>query len=800
LLTKKLLLQENQPEIEKTRLAWSRELLVTVFFLGLALVFTWPLALHWREAIPGDGRDGWQMVWNLWWVRYALEHGQNPFQTDLLFYPQGTGLYLHALNALNGFLSLPVQYLTGSAIPGYNFIVLFSLTFSAYGAFCLARYLWGSTLAALLAGVAFGFSSYHFAHLLGHLNLISSEFIPFYILFLLQATNRKQYWKRPALLAVLMLLCGMLLELQYILYLAIFSAFYLLYLVGFEIFYRWRKLASPRPGLPGTLGRATLIAGLFLLLSLPFTIPMLNEALTNPNTVPAREDSIYSADALAYLYPSPFHPLWGSAMKDVIRPWTATLIEKVVFPGYTVYLLILLSFVFWLIRRLSPRTISDNPAQSSALSTQHSDSSNPTQSSVLSPQSREWKPGATFWLLVALVFIVLSFGRRLHINGVEHGPTLPAALIYKLPLLNITRVPSRYAVIALLSLGLIASKTLADLRFQIYDLRFTKKVAKTGDSEGNSYSNPNRKSEIVNLKSVLVCLAVAALIFELWPAPYQLAYYNVPEFYKNLAADNGRYAILDIPMNVGRDYQYTSDYLEAQMEHHKPLLGGYISRNPVYPPFYGVPVFWEFSQFQPAPRPDILPTLSLDDQRAILDYFGVRYLVVHKDLVRGTRQEAVLSLAYKLFPQGPIYDKENLVVFEVPPGQSKPLHFANLVQPTWYETEKGGDGHYSRWAQGQQAGIDLWSDRARTVEINVPAWSFNEPHPVEFVLNGQSLAQHEIGQEPQVAQLKLELKPGRNRLDLKIGGKVNRPSDLGPGNDTRELTIAVGEIKINWGE
>ena len=165
--------------------------------------------------------------------------------------------------------------------------------------------------------------------------------------------------------------------------------------------------------------------------------------------------------------------------------------------------------------------------------------------------------------------------------------------------------------------------------------------------------------------------------------------------------------------------------------------------------------------------------------------------------MRGKQQEAALGYAFKLFPQGPVYDAENLVAFEVPPAtDSGPLFFANLVQPTWYDTEKDGEGHYSRWAQGNRAGLDLWSDQTRTIEVSLPIWSFHEPHPVELVFNGVSVMKREVGEEPQQLELKLELKPGQNRLDIAIGGKVNRPADLGPGNDTRSLTVGVGEIKF----
>ena len=39
-------------------------------------------------------------------------------------------------------------------------------------------------------GFVFGFSPYHFAHLIGHMNLSSLQWIPFYVLLLLKALDK----------------------------------------------------------------------------------------------------------------------------------------------------------------------------------------------------------------------------------------------------------------------------------------------------------------------------------------------------------------------------------------------------------------------------------------------------------------------------------------------------------------------------------------------------------------------------------------------------------------------------------
>jgi len=734
---------------------------VLFFYLALAIAFTWPMILHFGEGVPGQngGHDNWQMVWNLWWVRYAVEHGQNPFHTNLMFWPGGTNLYLHALNAFNGFLSLPVQYVadwagTGArgAMAGYNFIVLWSLVVGALGARWLAAWLWGKGWGALLAGLAYGFSTYQFDHLLGHLNLVSSEFIPFYILFWLKTLTAPTSWLKPALLAVLFLILNTFLELQYVLYLAIFSWLCLIYITAVRFWEVWGKRAKAGSSwlvfVKQSWLRAAFIAATFLLVTLPFSLNALHDALTNPNTIPVRQDEIYSADLLAYFVPSPFQPLWATSVQTIIRPFTAPLIEKVVFPGYVIWLLILAGVgvsVGQLFRKLGK----------------------PKAEPVgLTRKPERFDP--IFWLLIALAFILLSFGRKLHINGIEYGPTLPAALIYKLPILNITRVPARFAVIGLLALAMLAAWGLQRLLGQLKNIR---------------------------LRHSLAVATIIILGFELWPAPYPFSTYSLPEFYSTLATDLATdYAVLDIPLNTG-SFQYDTSYLEAQMTHHKPLLGGYISRNPQYPPFMGVPVFNEWRTFVAEPKPDILPTTvpNLD----ILRYFGVRYVAIHKDSLSDKQRDAALGLATKLFPGGPLSDKDNLVVYEVEPlAVQNPVEFYYPNAPDWYAAEQTGQGQVSRWAQSNSAKLEFWVTTAKTIQLELPIWSFQQAHTVEFELNGRPLVQNEISTTPQTVPLTLNLQAGENTLTLKINGVALVPQKLGLSPDPRALTVAVGQIKI----
>src|SRR5436190_5217680 len=153
---------------------WRAHAAALAGYLALALVFTWPLAAEFEHAIPGDGFDGLQNYWNLWWVRRALLDLQtSPFFTRDLFFPSGASLYFHTLNIFNGLWTLPLQLLGGLAV-SYNSVVLFTFVLSGYGAWLLAKEAFRATaeggrssrqrdLAAFGAGFVFAFAPVRFA-------------------------------------------------------------------------------------------------------------------------------------------------------------------------------------------------------------------------------------------------------------------------------------------------------------------------------------------------------------------------------------------------------------------------------------------------------------------------------------------------------------------------------------------------------------------------------------------------------------------------------------------------------------
>src|SRR5215207_7630360 len=111
----------------------SYTLLTTLLFLPILPAFTSAILVGSASGV----QDGWQNVWNVWWMHRALAHGQNPFQTTMLFYPTGVDLFWQTLNAPHGLLILPITALA-TPMAAYNAIAFVSFVAGGYTMYLLA--------------------------------------------------------------------------------------------------------------------------------------------------------------------------------------------------------------------------------------------------------------------------------------------------------------------------------------------------------------------------------------------------------------------------------------------------------------------------------------------------------------------------------------------------------------------------------------------------------------------------------------------------------------------------------------
>lgn len=573
--------------------------IILVSYLALTLLLTWPLAANFATTLP-DGSDGWQHLWGLWWMKRAIvDLHTNPYFTPYIFYPKGVSLLLHPLEPFNGLISIPFQ-VAGLGLPFiYNLLVVVSFVFSGYGVYLLVRYLTGVRVAAFVAGLTYSFSPYHFAHLLGQLNLASFQWLPFYVLALLKSWPINNMGSieigalgsatRPAKQGLWAAVAGVWLaincytEWTYGVILGLFTVG----LVGGHVIGIVRNGSGDRVGgelrrsLRGSLLRLALLIGVWLALVAPLLVPMIVEA-RSATYIQATEYELelFSADLTDAFMPSAFHPFW----KELYEGLNTTHYmgrhpaERVVFVGYSVLTL-----------------------------------------SVIALWRGRKRREVQLWAWSALGAWLLSLGPYLQVWGQSgfwgmHIP-MPYKLLADLPLLSIMRVPSRFMVMAMLALAVMVGYALA------------------ASWTGRLFRNKMRTSL---LAGGLIVAEFIALPFPLMQRPYDVA------FYREIANEPGKFAVLDLPIAP------VAAYMGYATVHGKPIVSGYLSRQPPDPFVNDTPVLRYLLNSTNADDPigEEAARSGLNELRQA----NVRYVVVHWWVLYGDAKTTMRIKLDRLFP------------------------------------------------------------------------------------------------------------------------------------------------------
>lgn len=84
---------------------------------------------------------------------------------------------------LNGFMALLMAPVFGM-FGAYNFLILLTYILGAYSAYILGKYLGLSKIAAFIVGLYFAFNPYQYGYSQYHLNVVSVQFVPLFLLYL----------------------------------------------------------------------------------------------------------------------------------------------------------------------------------------------------------------------------------------------------------------------------------------------------------------------------------------------------------------------------------------------------------------------------------------------------------------------------------------------------------------------------------------------------------------------------------------------------------------------------------------
>jgi len=631
-------------------------------FATLSIAWTWPLARHLNDALPGHPGDNFSFVWNLWWMRHVLATPGLPyFHTDYLFYPFGTTIVDHPHTALPALAAATL--LRGPPVAAAQNVLLIAYVFANMACmYALAMDIIPSRRAALVAAIVFGLSPYVAVHLLGHFDLVAAWPLPLYALALRRAVDRRSH---AAAAAGVVLAAAAYIAYYYVVYLCLLTVVYVFASTDALRVSR-PQTSPPRAARLARLGFATAaVAAAAIALAIGVTggatvavgareisARAPQNALTamwlalaacalltwRPRIrIRASSAEVRSAAAIASQIAAVFivlaSPLLWEAARLVLRGeyvtqqygWRSIPLgvdALAPFAGHPLHPLFgsAAARAYGAFGKDYVETIGWIGVVPLVL----------LAASVWSPADSGRPPGrdVRIWRAVAVVFAVWALGPFLTIGGHDTGLKLPAILLRYVPLVENARMPGRAIVMVFMAIAVLIACHLGSARERI-------------GSAGVQWS------------------LAAAIAFEYWAAPLPLTTLDRPNVYESLAAA-GPGAVCEAPMGIGDGLSAGVGSQDRRVlfyatQHEHPLVGGYIGRMPAdaYARYERMPVAATLLAVSDGTGP--APPLDRDVARA-----PCRYLVLH----RSRSSSAVISYVETL-PATEVASSDGVVLYRL---------------------------------------------------------------------------------------------------------------------------------------
>lgn len=687
-----------------------------LLYLLLTVIVTWPLAAHMTTGVAGSEQavDSYQHIWHQWWVAYALTHGQNPFFTNLLYYPEGIDLFWQTLGFTQGLVAVPITLTLGS-VAGVNFTVFSSFVVGGYAVFLLTRRLTGSVAGALVAGTIYAFSPYHLQKMSeGSIELTAIHWLPMYV-WALDTLLERPNW-RKVLLAGFLLLWVSLGAWYYGLFAVLFTGC----AVGFRVLreagaFRVRGSAETPRGSAGASRqgagwlRRSLIIGawgvlplLIWALVLAPKIATVNQSVDQSSWDMRSSQITHSADIIDFILPSPIHPIWGAA----IREWRTAR-----FPDLLTYWNVSLGLVGLPLALIG----------------------------LIASWRANWR-----WAALLLATMLLAMGPMLRFAGIQTGIPLPFALIQGLPGVRIGQRPSHMAVLTILMVSILAAYGVARLV----------------------------RGRTPRATMLLVAgLLVAVVAIDGNVERERLTIYSRPvhPFYATLPPADGALMALPMYVNINR-----IDHMNNQIVHHWPIFAGYVARPPAYRFAYETDGINQLREGR-AEADDIVSPAWPEAGRRALAAYRIRYVTLDLTTERGDPKlaagkpeyfAAVRQLLSELGVGGPLSADADLEAYAIP--RDWPVGAVSSLGEGWRALERQ-EGTQFRWRwMGEQATIRLFNpyDRPVAAALRLNLASYTQQRTVRILLDGQPAGEFAVETTPNARTIAIMLPPGTHIVTL----------------------------------
>ena len=368
--------------------------LVVAAAVLLTAVMTWPLALRGASAGRIDSGDGQFSIWNVAWVARTLVVDPRNLYDANIFYPhRGTLAYSEA-NLGAGVLAVPFYWASGgNPYVAHNAVVFLAFVLALTGAYSLVRHLTGHRGGAAVAAAAVAFCPYVFSHI-PHIQLLMTAGLPYSLLAMHRFVERRTAGRAAVL--------GLALAAQalscgyYGIFAGLLAGFGLLvYGVSRGLWRQWPYWAG-----------AAFAAALSMSLVMPFFWPYVELQEGSGFARSLADARRWSANWYSYLAVAAWVHRW---VLKFLQPW-----GEVLYPGTVAIVLGIAGFTALARRRITGAGGRDH---------------------------------AWFYGSVAVIAFWLSFGPNAGLY----------AWLYKvLPILTWLRAPSRFGLIVVLALAVLA--------------------------------------------------------------------------------------------------------------------------------------------------------------------------------------------------------------------------------------------------------------------------------------------------------------------------------------------------------
>jgi hypothetical protein len=609
----------------------ARHVLVLVAFAAMTTAWLWPFLASPASRIPGDAGDNFLFVWNLWWVRHAVQARVWPLWCPAIFVPYGVDLTLHTLTPLP---ALVVALLSprGSVLAGTNAIIAAHLYLNFAAAYALAWRLTRSYSAAIVGACVFAWSPYMDVRLLGHFNLIAGWTLALTALLTFEMLERRS--AMSALSLALAVAATAYVEYYYVVYAAALAVL----LACARI-----TCASWRVSIDGGIQRRVLLAiaagaalGCLVAIAITlsggfvFNIGGLSVSLKSGHNPMAAASALVMLGLIVAIAPSSVVTFNRDDFRRCLPPMSiafiaaAVLVSPLLIAGVRVWLHGDYVSQTYLWRSApagvdaatlllgNPRGLLWRGLPVTAYRSLGIDAIE--QVAWLSPgviclcvaavRRRVDLPQIRTWAAVGTVFGVWALGPSLAAFGRSLPIVLPATLLRYVPIVSNARIPGRAMAPAYLAVAMLAACGFLLLR-----------------QRGHTWW-------------AVACASLT--LADLVPARPPILNVDRPGVYDVLRIQGQSGAVCELPLGLRDSFGVTGQFdpwmLWHQTIHERPMAGGFVSRLPPRIPrgYLGAPVLGSFLRLSAGGSLDAEPPVSADAAAAALQSDGIAFIVMDR--------------------------------------------------------------------------------------------------------------------------------------------------------------------------